>query len=79
MKASVAPRADEAEMAPDTFSVHPRKYLLEHLDSSYEARFVSPDFGPSMSYGVPKEYENLITGIEARLAVLRRFIEGLRD
>ena len=60
MKASVAPRADEARMVPDTF-------------------FYSPDFGPSMSYGVPKEYENLITGIEARLAVLRRFIEGLRD
>jgi hypothetical protein len=56
-----------------------RKYLLDHLDSSYEARFVTPDFGPSMSYDLPKEHEHLIEGIKARMSALRHFIEELRD
>jgi hypothetical protein len=56
-----------------------RKYLSDHLDSSYEARFVTPDFGLSMSYGLPEEHEKFITGIKARMSALRRFIEELRD
>lgn len=78
-KVFASPPTPPPEKEANAWYARVRKYLLEHLDSSYEARFASPDFGPSMSYGVPKEYENLITGIEARLAVLRRFIEGLRD
>jgi len=56
-----------------------RQYLLERLDSSYEARFVSTDPGLPISHGLPKEYERLLGGIERRLVVLRRFIEELRD
>ena len=56
-----------------------RQYLLEHLDSSYEARFVSTDPGLPIGYGLPKEYEGLISGIQRRLVILRRFIEELRD
>lgn len=56
-----------------------RRYLLESLDSSYEARFVAPDPGISFDYGVPKEYENLIGDIRSRLDVLRHFVEDLRD
>jgi hypothetical protein len=56
-----------------------RKYLLDHLDSSYEARFASPDLGPAMDYNLPREHTALVTGIKARLAVLRKFLEELRD
>lgn len=57
-----------------------RQYLLTHLDSSYEARFVSPDPGPPISYGLPtKDHENLMSGVQIRLSALRRFIEELKD
>jgi pimeloyl-ACP methyl ester carboxylesterase len=54
-------------------------YLKENLDYSYEARFVAPDPGPSLSYNLPREHEDLIMAIKARLAVLRHFIEEMRD
>jgi len=78
-KVFASPPMPPPEKEADAWYARVRTYLLDHLDSSYEARFVSPDFGPSMSYALPKEHENLITGIGARLAVLRRFIEELRD
>jgi pimeloyl-ACP methyl ester carboxylesterase len=56
-----------------------RRYLRNYLDASYEARFVAPDPGLPMSYGLPKEYENLLIGILQRLDVLRRFLDQLRD
>lgn len=57
-----------------------RQYLLTHLDSSYEARFVSPDPGPPIHYGLPtKDHENLMRGMQIRLTALRRFIEELKD
>ncbi len=57
-----------------------RKYLLTHLDSSYEARFVSPDPGLPRAYALPtKEHENLMSGMQIRLTALRRFIEELKD
>jgi Alpha/beta hydrolase family len=56
-----------------------RRYLLQNLDSSYEARFVSPGQGLPYSYRVPKEYESLIRGMSLRLDMLRRFIEELKD
>lgn len=56
-----------------------RKYLLDHLDSSYEARFTSPDLGPAMDYNLPREHTALVTGIKARLTVIRKFLEELRD
>ncbi|MEO5864348.1 MAG: hypothetical protein ABIQ79_04850 [Nitrospiraceae bacterium] len=56
-----------------------RQFLLERLDSSYEARFVSTDPGLPIGYGLPQDYEGLISGIQRRLIVLRRFIEELKD
>ncbi len=56
-----------------------RRYLLDHLDSSYEARFVSPDPGLPIGYGLPEEHEKLLSRIQRRLAVLRHFIEEVRD
>lgn len=57
-----------------------RKYLLAHLDSSYEARFVSPDPGLPISYDLPtKDHKDLMHGMQIRLTALRRFIEELRD
>ena len=55
------------------------RYLKENLDYSYEARFTAPDPGLSFSYNLPREHENLIGAIKARLAVLRHFIEEIRD
>lgn len=55
-----------------------RKYLLENLDSSYEARFVSAT-GLSFSHGAPQEHENLWNGINVKAATLAKFIEELKD
>lgn len=55
------------------------RYLKENLDYSYEARFTAPDRGLSFSYNLPRENENLIGAIKARLTVLRHFIEEMRD
>lgn len=68
------------ETAANEWFARVRRYLLDHLDSSYEARFVSPDPGLPRSYGLPtKEHDNLMSGIQIRLAALRRFIEELKD
>jgi pimeloyl-ACP methyl ester carboxylesterase len=57
-----------------------RKYLLAHLDSSYDARFVSPDPGLPISYDLPtKDHKDLMHGMQIRLTALRRFIEELKD
>ncbi len=70
-------RIPDAE-ADDWFN-RTRRYLLQNLDSSYEARFVSPGQGLPYSYSVPEEYAKLIRGISLRLDILRRFIEELRE
>lgn len=67
------------EMEANDWYNRARQFLLEHLDSSYEARFVAPDLAPPIGYALPKDYERLVIEIQRRLAVLRRFTEELRD
>ena len=67
------------ETEANDWFIRARQYLRERLDSSYEARFVSTDPGLPIDHGLPKDYEGLVSGIQRRLVVLRRFIEELRD
>ncbi len=52
-----------------------RRYVREILDSSYEARFISPPSSPSYSYGLPKEYNSLIEFLRRRLDALHKFVD----
>lgn len=78
-KAFKAPPLPPPETEANDWYNRARQYLLERLDSSYEARFISTDPGLPIGYGLPKDYERLVSGIQRRLVVLRRFIEELRD
>lgn len=67
------------EMEANDWYNRGRQHLREHFDSSYEARFISTDPGLPIDHGLPNDYEKLISGIQRRLIVLRRFIEELKD
>lgn len=78
-KAFKGPPLPPPQMEANDWYRRARQFLLERLDSSYEARFVSTDPGLPIGYGLPQDYEGLISGIQRRLIVLRRFIEELKD
>jgi hypothetical protein len=73
------PPAPPPDKEADAWFQNVRRYLREMLDSSYEARFISPESGPSYSHGVPKEYNDLIEGLRIRLAALHKFLDELKD
>lgn len=78
-KTAKGPPSPPPEAEANDWYNRARQYLHEHLDSSYEARFVSPDPGLPIGHGLPDAYERLVSGIQRRLVALRRFIEELRE